>query len=137
MYVSGFFAVKIHLLTSGGASEAFVEQWPLWSSYGTALSSPLRPAHAYVSLCPVVPSPVRPRYQRYGCGCVDALIGLMQGKSSALSGQPQMAEPLPIHALSDKPTPALSGQPMLMSRSLSGCAPSGQTSLSKVRMWLR
>jgi hypothetical protein len=57
MYVSGFFAVKIHLLTSGGASEAFVEQWPLWSSYGTALSSPLRPAHAYVSLfvrlCPL------------------------------------------------------------------------------------
>jgi hypothetical protein len=87
-----------------------------------------------LALCLVVPSPVRPRYPRYGCGCVDALIGLMQGKSSALSGQPQMAEPLPIHALSDKPSPALSGQPMLMSRSLSGCTLSGQSSSAMVRL---
>jgi hypothetical protein len=58
---------------------------------------------------------------------------LMSGSLSgcALSGQPQMAERLPIQAFSNKPSPVLSSQPMLMSRSLSGCALSGQPQMAE------
>ena len=80
----------------------------------------------HLALCPGVPSPANPRYPRCGCVCIDAVIGFIQGAAPALSGQTQVAEPLSSHVLPGKPSPALSGQPMLLSGSLSGCTIASQ-----------
>ena len=103
---------------------------PAFRQGGPSPANPLRPILSgpcfCLALCPAVPSLANRRYPRCGCVCIDAVIGFIQGAAPALSGQTQVAEPLSSHVLPGKPSPALSGQPMLLSGSLSGCTIASQ-----------